>query len=98
MAVDSIEVTESGVVFASPCLLHDVEVGGTDGSNDITLTIYDNASAASGTVLLPTHTIDASALGLNGITLTVAKRAYLGVYAEITTSGTASVVCGIGQP
>ena len=98
MAVDSIEKTSSGSAYGGPCFLHDVLVGGSDGSNDITVSVYDNASAASGTKLLPTFTVDASALGLNGLTLTVAKRVYNGVYVEITTSGTASVICGIGQP
>lgn len=98
MAVEPIEVTESGIVFASSCHLHDVIVAGSDGSNDITVTVYDNPAAASGTKLVPTHTVDASALGLNGVSFNVARLAKTGVYVEITTSGTASVICGIGQP
>ena len=98
MAVESVERETSGVAFASPCFLNDVEIGGSDGTNDITVTIYDNNSTASGTKLLPTHVYDASAKGMGGLTLTVAKIAKLGVYVEITTSGTASVICGIGQP
>jgi len=98
VAVEPIEVTSSGAAFASSCFLHSVLIGGSDGTNDITVTVYDSPNAASGTKLLPTHTVDASALGLNGVALSVAKLAKTGVYVEITTDGTASVVCDIGQP
>jgi hypothetical protein len=97
MAVDSIEVTESGVVFAEPCMLYGFLVGGTDETNDITITIYDSATAASGIKMVPTFKVDASILGLNGAYWAVGKGAYQGVYVEITTSGTASVVCDISR-
>lgn len=43
-------ITSSAVVHAHPCRLKALTVL-TDGSNDATVTIYDHASAASGTVL-----------------------------------------------
>ena len=98
MAIDTITATSSGIIFAGPCLIHSILEGGTDGSNDVTVTVYDNPSAASGNELIPTHVIDASALGLNGVALYKSKEAKTGVYVEITTAGTAKIVFDIGQP
>lgn len=95
MGVETFESTSSGAPYSGKGLLHDVEIGGSDGSNDITVTIYDNDSAASGKKLLPTHVFDASAKGLGGLTLSVGKNFTVGVYVEITTSGTAQVLTGI---
>ena len=53
---------------ASSCWLLGVYISG-DGTNDPTITGYDNgAGAASGTVVLLPATYDASVEGLNGIT------------------------------
>ena len=96
MAIESTTVVDSsGIAHAAQCYLHDVTIGGLDGTNDMVVTIYDNASAASGTVLVPTHTIDASALGLNGITFNVGRGCKNGVYVEISGGGTVDVTCGI---
>ena len=59
------------------------------------VTIYDNPAAASGPVLLPTHTIDASVYGLNGVTFNVGRNAKTGIYVEISGSGTVDVTGGI---
>jgi hypothetical protein len=71
-----------------------VQIGGTDYNNDAIVTNSDS-TAASGKILLPTHKVDASALGLNGVTLSVGKNFYTGVYVEITTDGTVDVTCDI---
>jgi len=95
MAINAITVADaSGQCYAGKGLLHSILIGGTDGSNDVTLTLYDN-TVASGKVLVPTHTVDASALGLNGVSLSVGKNFDTGVYVEITTSGTVDVTCDI---
>jgi hypothetical protein len=64
---------------------------GTDGTNDVTaFTIY-NGTDNTGNEIVPTHTIDASAGGMNGVTLMSADCPD-GIYAEFTTSGTAELI------
>jgi ferritin-like metal-binding protein YciE len=65
-----------------------------DGTNDVTVTIYDGITAA-GNEVVPTFDADASALGLNGAMQPVGEDMELGLYAEITTAGTARVVCKV---
>jgi hypothetical protein len=57
-----------GAIYAGPGKFSSLFIG-LDGSNDAQITIYDNATAASGKEVLPTTIFDASALGLNGFTL-----------------------------
>ena len=58
-----------GVIVANrPCVLYGYLVG-LDNTNDATITIYDDESAASGNEVIPTNTYDASLLGVNGATL-----------------------------
>jgi hypothetical protein len=45
-------LTADGVVCAGPGVLEGILMV-TDGTNDLTVQVYDNASAASGTVLIP---------------------------------------------
>lgn len=47
----AIPVTAAGVVNGSPCTLRGASIRDTSGSTN-TIRIYDNASAASGTILL----------------------------------------------
>lgn len=68
---------------------------GTDGTNDPTITIYDNTTN-SGRELVPTTTYDASALGLNGAMIPCELEANKGVYAEITCAGACEVVVIFG--
>jgi len=44
-----IEVTATGIVYAGPCML--LGITGYATSDDVEITLHDNASAASGTVL-----------------------------------------------
>ncbi len=46
-------LTGDGVAFAAPCHLGEIIIG-TNGTNDVTVNAYDNASAASGKKLIPT--------------------------------------------
>ena len=62
------KATETGAVCASPGYLGGILIA-TDGANDITVTVHDNASAASGNEIVPSTPIDASAKGFNGFML-----------------------------
>jgi hypothetical protein len=65
---------------------------GMDGSNDPTITIFDNASAGSGTEVEPSNTYDASALGANGANMGVGVLCENGITATVTIgAGTAEV-------
>jgi hypothetical protein len=86
---NTVKKTASGIVIAEPCIFGGFFLG-TDSANDPTITVYDNAAAASGEELVPTTEYDASVLGLNGaIGFSVLARN--GVYIEITTAGTCEV-------
>ncbi len=84
-------LSSDGQVVNSPCWWTG-SVLRTDGTNDATITVFDNASAASGAELIPSNTYDASALGLNGAMLTKPVIAKNGVYIEITCAGSCEVV------
>jgi hypothetical protein len=58
-----------------------------DGANNVTITFYDNASAASGTQLTP-DMIFAGDGGTQGITFPAYIQCKNGIYADITTAGT----------
>ena len=67
-AIKSKLITKSGKITEEDGKFHGFLIG-TDGTNDPTVTFYDNANPVQGTELIPTTTYDASALGLNGVTL-----------------------------
>ena len=90
LSMPAAKITESGVVYAGPCIFHGFLLG-TDGVNDPTITIYDNASAASGQEVVPTQTFDASALGLNGVT-GIYQLCDNGIYIEITCAGAVEII------
>jgi len=75
--------TSGQVISAIPCFFVGFLLG-LDGTNDPTITIYDNASAGSGKEIVPGNTYDASALGLNGVVLPFPKFCQNGVYADVT--------------
>ena len=64
---------------------------GTDGTNDPTITVYDNI-ASSGREIVPTTTYDASALGLNGAMIAVELECNYGIFVDITCAGACEVV------
>ena len=82
-------VTSSQIITSERAVLMGMQLG-TDSANDPEITVYDN-TAASGTELVPTTTYDASALGLNGLVIPYDKKAYNGIYIEITCAGTVEV-------
>jgi hypothetical protein len=94
MAVGSVTVTDSALVKSGRCRVHDILIGGTDGVNNATVTVYDGLTAA-GNEILPEQEYDATALCLNGVAWSNARVAEIGVYVEITTSGTCKVTLGI---
>lgn len=59
---------------------------GMDGSNDPTITLYDDAAAAQGTEVEPTNTYDASALGANGANMGVGVLCKNGLTGDVTIS------------
>lgn len=83
-------LTADGVVNDGTVILAGVQII-TDGVTDVTLTIYDNGTAASGTVIFKqsvTGTDDSLAywFGEGGI------RGKNGIYADLTTAGTAEFI------
>lgn len=64
---------------------------GMPGNADATVTIYDNASVASGTKIKPTTTYDASALGDNGAMLPQGILAENGLTVSVTCTGSWTV-------
>ena len=61
----------------------------TDGTNAVTVDIYDNASAASGTKLIPSWIITTSATNrMQTLTLPNPVAADNGIYVNTSTSGT----------
>jgi hypothetical protein len=87
---DVTKVTSSSVVSTKQCILFGMLLG-LDGANDPTITIY-NGTDNTGTELVPTNDYDASALNLNGLTIPYGKKAYNGIYVEITCAGAVEVV------
>lgn len=76
--------TSDGIGYAHPCYLVKVK-GKTDGTNNLTIKVYDNASAASGNVVAEFTIIGADLKG--GEMFTNLKIAN-GLYVDMTTSGT----------
>jgi len=82
-------VTTSQIITTSPAVLLGMQLG-TDGSNDPIVTVY-NGTDNTGGEIVPTATYDASALGLNGFIGAYDKKAYSGIYVEITCAGAVEV-------
>lgn len=90
------KISASGVLNNNACTFGGFVLG-TDGTNDPEITIFDNASAASGAEIAPTTTYDASVLGLNGYTAPSGGiNCKNGIYVEITCAGTVEVVVSYG--
>jgi hypothetical protein len=85
--VASDEGTASASVVTGPGLLDGIILN-TDGTNPVTLNIYDN-TAASGTQLIPDDTVitTSSTARLSKISFSPPLRFNTGVYVEVTTSG-----------
>ena len=79
-------MTATGQVITTPGYLLGLLIG-TDYTNDATLSVYDN-TAASGTEVIPSTKVDASALGMNGFMPgTVAIPFINGLYLSLSVAG-----------
>lgn len=58
--------TASGLVYSGACIFHGFLLG-TDGVNDVTITLFNN-TAGEGEEVVPTCEYDAALMGLNGVT------------------------------
>lgn len=84
------KLTASGIVTSKPAAFKGYLVG-TDTSNDVTSFSMFNGTTNAGAEIIPTHSIDASVLGMNGVTgLNI--DCPNGIYAEFTTAGAAEVI------
>lgn len=88
--VRAVPVTTSAVVLAQPCAFHGATLRETGGTNPVTVRVFDNASGASGTVLLTRRLAANESFDVyfpvedneGGI------RADNGLYVEVTGTGT----------
>ena len=65
----------------------------TDGTNSVTIDIYDNATAASGTEIIPLWTVTTSASNRSAaLEFTNGIFVNSGIYVDITTSGAVTYV------
>jgi len=78
--------TADAVISDSSCFFKGMLVQ-PDGTNDVTITLYDNASAASGSKVIATMTFAGDG-GPQALTIPVRIKCTNGIYADITTSGT----------
>lgn len=90
MAIRHKKLTASGIISNGACVVHGFLIG-ADGTNDPTITLYDNTSA-TGNEVVPTNTYDASLLGINGVIFgEPGIRCETGLYCEITVGGGGAV-------
>ena len=75
----AIPVTVTGAVSATPCTYRGFSIGSTAGA---TVTLYDNASAASGTILAQ---FTLAAAGWNSDDITDGLRCAAGIYLSVTS-------------
>jgi hypothetical protein len=80
--------TASAVCVAVPSYFYSIMVT-TDGTNAVTVNIYDNASAASGTKLIPSWVVTTSASNrVQTLSMNPPVPASNGIYVDTSTSGT----------
>jgi hypothetical protein len=82
-------ITASQIITSSRAILFGYQIG-ADAVNNPTITVYTGTDN-TGKIIVPTVTYLASALGMNGLIISYIKKAYDGIYVEITTAGTVSV-------
>jgi hypothetical protein len=82
-------VGASSIITDQRSVLMGIQIG-MDSANDPTITVYDGTDA-NGEVLIPTGVYDASVLGLPRVSFSYDKRAYNGIYVDITCGGTVEV-------
>jgi hypothetical protein len=88
----STEITSSAAVYTLPGLFHGVVVV-TDGSNAVTVSVYDNASSAAGAELIPTWVVTTSATDrIQSYGIWPPVKFDNGIYLELTCAGTVSAM------
>ena len=81
------QLDDDAACVAAACHFYGIAVI-TDGTYAVTVDIYDNASAASGTKLIPTWVIPTSATNLAaGYDAPVPIRCKNGIYVDVTCTG-----------
>jgi hypothetical protein len=87
----AVNVTGAGVVNATPCTFRGCSIRDTSGSTN-TIKVYDNASAASGTILLAVQL--AANASVPPLAVSDGLRANAGLYLSTTGSVEGSVWVG----
>lgn len=82
--------TASKAIRTSRCAFAGIIVA-TDGTNDVTVDVYDNADGATGTRLVPQFVVD-GADDIGGILFEPVVKCQRGIYVDITTAGTCKYV------
>ncbi len=82
-------IASSSIVYAKPCKLTDLAVY-TDGTNQVTVILYDNATTASGTVIGKVVVPGASLNG--GLVIPTPVRALDGIYISLSGTGGTAIV------
>jgi hypothetical protein len=82
--------TGDAAISTSPGYLHGIVVM-TDGTNAVTVEIYDNKSAASGTKMIPTWTVTTSNTNRSqSYSIEPPVKYTQGIYVDVTCAGTVS--------
>lgn len=85
------EFTASAIITPSAGKFHGI-LFTTDGTNTVTVSIYDNAAAADGRELIPTSYITSSASNrLSSISIDPPVKYYNGIYVNIAVAGGGTV-------
>ncbi len=90
-AESSGEKTADAVIFAAPCKLTAIQIAG-DGTNDFHAIVYDNATEASGKVLLDMKIEGATIPYYGGRNWIFPIRCYNGLYLDLTGTGASAIV------
>jgi hypothetical protein len=93
--MNSIVKTSTGVAVANRCDFWGLTVY-TDGTNDATVTLHDNASAASGDYIMPPQVFDATVKAIHGFKNTAGEHCKKGIYVTIAGAGTCYVKIDYG--
>ena len=86
---DGKTLTTTGVAYAYPCYISALVIK-TDGTEDVSVIVYDNASAASGDKIWDTTVKGSDNYG--GRIWSFPRKVNNGLYVAVTTSGTTVII------